>query len=152
MTASEYQRGDYITKRYFFIAVLVLSNYKRYCHVFMVPWRITTGFGLDDWIHYNLLIKSFLITPIIALLLIYPLHKSLGHAPFSFPYSGIFLTECSPEISRHIASDRTYRKHRLRRPFYCCVTSPRMRKLCAFHSNGCCVQSQLLATGLYVTT
>jgi hypothetical protein len=53
--------------------------------------------------------------------------------------------------SSHIASERTYRKHRLHHLFYCCVTPPRTRKLRAVHSNGCCVQSHLLATGLYAT-
>jgi hypothetical protein len=41
------------------------------------------GYGLDDWIYWDLLLQSHLIT-IMALSLIYPLHKSLGHAPFSF--------------------------------------------------------------------
>jgi hypothetical protein len=35
--------------------------------------------------------------------------------------------------------------------FYCCVTSPCTRNLCALHSNGCCLQSHLLATGVYTT-
>jgi hypothetical protein len=48
-------------------------------------------------------------------------------------------------------SERTYRKHRLHNLFYCYVTSQRTRKLRALHSNGCCFQSHLLATGLYAT-
>jgi hypothetical protein len=47
--------------------------------------------------------------------------------------------------------ERTYRKNRLHHLFYCCVTSPRTRKLRAIHSNGSCLQSHLLATGLYAT-
>jgi hypothetical protein len=34
---------------------------KNYCRVFMAPWRITKGSGLDDWIYYHLLLKSHLI-------------------------------------------------------------------------------------------
>jgi hypothetical protein len=49
----------------------------------------------------------------------------------------------------HIASELTYRKHHLHHLFDCCVTSPRTRKLRALHSNGCCLQSHLLTTGLY---
>jgi hypothetical protein len=33
-----------------------------YCHVFMVPWLIRTGSGLDDWIYWHFLVQSRLIT------------------------------------------------------------------------------------------
>jgi hypothetical protein len=33
-----------------------------YCHVSGVPWLITTGSGLDDWIYLRLLLQSLLIT------------------------------------------------------------------------------------------
>jgi hypothetical protein len=73
--------------------------------------------------------------------------------------------------SSHVASERTYRKHRLHRLFYYWMTLPRKRVLLELHSNGCtrhiswhflycCVrallsngwylQSHLLATGLCV--
>jgi hypothetical protein len=39
------------------------------------------GSGLDDWIYWQFFTLNY------ALLLIYPLHKSLGHAPFSSLYS-----------------------------------------------------------------
>jgi hypothetical protein len=35
---------------------------KKYCHAFMAPWSIITGFGLDDWIYWRLLVQSLLIT------------------------------------------------------------------------------------------
>jgi hypothetical protein len=72
--------------------------------------------------------------------------------------------------SSHIASERTHRGHCLHHFFYYCVTSLRTRMLRALHNNGCtrhvswhllycclwalpsngrCLQSNLLATGLY---
>jgi hypothetical protein len=50
----------------------------------------------------------------------------------------------------YIVLERSYRKHRLNNLFSC-VTSPRTRKLWALHSNGCCLESHLLTTGLYAT-
>jgi hypothetical protein len=41
--------------------------------------------------------------------------------------------------SSHVASEQTYRKHRLHHLFYCCVTSPHMHKLQALHSTCCCL-------------
>jgi hypothetical protein len=48
----------------------------------------------------------------------------------------------------HRASERTYREHRLYRLLYS-VTS--LRRLRVLHSNGCCLESHLLATGLFAT-
>jgi hypothetical protein len=74
--------------------------------------------------------------------------------------------------SSHIASERIHREHRLQHLFYCCVTSQRTRMLRTLHSNGytrhvswhllyCCMwalpsngwclPSHLLVTGLYAT-
>jgi hypothetical protein len=33
-----------------------------YCHEFMTPWLIITGSGLDDWIYWQLLLQSLVIT------------------------------------------------------------------------------------------
>jgi hypothetical protein len=49
----------------------------------------------------------------------------------------------------HIASERTHRKRRLQHLFYCCATSPSTLMLRELHSNGRCLQSHRLATGLY---
>jgi hypothetical protein len=74
--------------------------------------------------------------------------------------------------SSHIASERIHRELRLHHLFNCCVMSSRTRMVRALHSNGCtrhvswhllycclrvlpsnswCLQSYLLATGLYAT-
>jgi hypothetical protein len=50
--------------------------------VFGVPWRIITGSGLDDW--FNTFVHNLSYSQsVIALPLIYPLRKSLGHAILS---------------------------------------------------------------------
>jgi hypothetical protein len=64
--------------------------YPRYYHVSRVPWRIITASGLDDWLYWHLYYNLSYSQSIIALSLIYPLHKSLGHAPFSFSFSFSF--------------------------------------------------------------
>jgi hypothetical protein len=74
--------------------------------------------------------------------------------------------------SSHMTSERTHREHRLHHLFYCCMTSPRTCMPRALHNNGCtrhvswhllycsvwalpsngwCLQSHFLATGLYAT-
>jgi hypothetical protein len=50
----------------------------------------------------------------------------------------------------HTASERTYRKHRLHHPFYCCVMSPACVS-CGRSTATAVVYSHLLATGLYAT-
>jgi hypothetical protein len=35
--------------------------YEWYCHVFIAPWLIITGSGLDDWIYWQLILQSLLI-------------------------------------------------------------------------------------------
>jgi hypothetical protein len=35
---------------------------KTYFHVSGVPWRIITGFGFDDWVYWNLLLQTLLLT------------------------------------------------------------------------------------------
>jgi hypothetical protein len=34
------------------------AHLRIYCHVSGVPWLIITGFGLDDWIYWHLLVQS----------------------------------------------------------------------------------------------
>jgi hypothetical protein len=38
------------------------KKYQIYCLEFMAPWLIITGFGLDDWIYWRLLVQSLFIT------------------------------------------------------------------------------------------
>jgi hypothetical protein len=59
-------------------------NNSIYCHVSGAPWLIITGSGLDDWIYWQLLLQSLLIT------LIYKNSQSVfcrGLAPFSSSFS-----------------------------------------------------------------
>jgi hypothetical protein len=98
-----------------------------YCHVYGVPWRIITDSGLDDLIYNTFYNKSQWI---IALPQIYPLHKSLRHAPFSFLFSVVLLVlfrnllySYSFQIRNWLSYNSSARTPR-KTLFFCC---PRMR-------------------------
>jgi hypothetical protein len=71
------------TWRYIPEARTLFKIASKYCHVCGVPWLIMTGSGLDNWIYWNFFYNLSESQTIIALSLIYPLHKSLGHAKSS---------------------------------------------------------------------
>jgi hypothetical protein len=49
------------TPELYFVSHYVIHQLS-YCHVFMAPWLIITRFGLHDWIYWQLLLQSLVIT------------------------------------------------------------------------------------------
>jgi hypothetical protein len=77
-----------------------------YCQVFMVPRSIITGFGLDDWIYWRLLVQSLLNTMDYITVLSWLLRT---RSILILDYDSLLICDCT----NYIASRRIHRKHRL---------------------------------------
>jgi hypothetical protein len=158
-------------------AVLPTKVLVQFYNVFTCLWLVTNNNGFwTGWL--DLLTPSFTVTlsqSITALSLIYPFHKSLGHAPFSFSFFIVLLSLPSYNSSartprktpsslmknacllvRYLGMDicEQYRKHLF---FYCCnhsalhSTGSYPIVACVFVAAGMYLPSRCLATYLYVT-